>query len=105
MRVTVVYALPGRVWERTVEVAAGATLRDAVDRACVLDEFPALRAAELSTGVYGKLRKLDDPLHDGDRVEIYRPLIVDPKEARRIRADIRRRGAGGLTKRPGQERG
>lgn len=100
MQVTVVYALPDAVWERAVDVAAGATLRTAIDRAGFAQAHPDAAGDALHVGVFGKRRSLDDPLHEGDRVEIYRPLTVDPKEARRIRADIRRRTAG-----TGQTRG
>jgi putative ubiquitin-RnfH superfamily antitoxin RatB of RatAB toxin-antitoxin module len=104
MRVTVTYALPGSVWEQALEVESGATLRDAVGRSGVLDRFPALRAKDLSAGVFGKLRKLDDPLHEGDRVEIYRPLAIDPKEARRVRAEIRRRAVAAASNRAERNR-
>lgn len=93
VQVSVVYALPDAVWERSIVVDADATLRGAIERSGVLETFPALRDHDLSAGVYGALRSLDDPLHDGDRIEIYRPLQVDPKDARRIRAEVRRRAA------------
>jgi uncharacterized protein len=93
VRVTVLYALPDRVWEEVVEIGAGATLRAAIDASGVQGVFPALRVEETGAGVFGRLCQLDDPLQEGDRVEIYRPLQVDPKEARRIRAGVRRRAA------------
>lgn len=94
MQVTVVYALPDAVWERAVDLEPGATLRTAIDRAGFAQDWPEAARDAMHVGVFGKRRSLDDPLHEGDRVEIYRPLTVDPKEARRIRADIRRRAAG-----------
>lgn len=92
MQVSVVYALPDRVWEKGVDIGDGATLQEAIIASGVLAAFPALHLEALTAGVFGKVRRLDERLHAGDRVEIYRPLQVDPKEARRIRADLRRRG-------------
>jgi hypothetical protein len=91
MRVSVVYALPGQVWENVVDIGADATLRTAIEQSGVLNAFPALRLDQLNVGVYSKLRPLDVPAREGDRIEIYRLLQVDPKEARRIRAEVRRR--------------
>ncbi len=91
MRLSVVYATRESVWEGLVEAHAGATLREVLAASGVRDAFPELRDETLSAGIFGRLHSLDDVVHDGDRVEIYRPLQVDPKEARRIRADLRRR--------------
>jgi len=81
IRVEVVAALPGRVDAVTVELPAGAVVRDALRAAGVQAE---------EVGVFGKRVRADTPLADGDRVEIYRPLALDPKERRRQRA--RKRG-------------
>ena len=78
MRVEVVLALPGEARIATVELAPGATARDAVAAA----GFPATE----NIGVFGKRVRPEQKLSDGDRVEIYRPLAMDPKEARRRRA-------------------
>ena len=78
MRVEVVLALPGEVRIATVELAPGATARDAVAAA----GFPPAE----NLGVFGKRVRPEQKLSDGDRVEIYRPLAMDPKEARRRRA-------------------
>lgn len=78
MRVEVVLALPGEARVATVELAPGATARDAVAAA----GFPPAE----HLGVFGKRVRPDQKLADGDRVEIYRPLAMDPKEARRRRA-------------------
>ncbi|MCX8004748.1 MAG: RnfH family protein [Burkholderiaceae bacterium] len=91
MRITVVYCPPGAVWQREVELAPGATLAHALDASGVLAAFPHLADEPLQVGVFGRLRPLHAPLADGDRVEIYRPLLIDPKEARRRRAQLRRR--------------
>jgi len=78
MRVEVIYALPERAEHRMLELPAGATARDALAAA----GFTEVHAV----GIFGKRVKLDYALRDGDRLEIYRPLAVDPKEARRRRA-------------------
>jgi putative ubiquitin-RnfH superfamily antitoxin RatB of RatAB toxin-antitoxin module len=82
MRVEVVYALPGEARVATVELKPGATVRDAVAAA----GFPATE----NVGVFGKRVRADHRLSQGERVEIYRPLEVDPKEARRRRASRKR---------------
>ncbi|HEU0204919.1 MAG TPA: RnfH family protein, partial [Burkholderiaceae bacterium] len=91
---TVAYCPPGEVWMREVLLDPGATLLDAVRASGVLQAFPALAENALDLGVFNRPRSAQDPLRDGDRIEIYRPLTIDPKEARRIRADVRRRRKG-----------
>jgi hypothetical protein len=78
MRIEVVCALPGEARVATVELAPGATVRDAVAAAGF--------GLSDAVGIFGKRVRPDHPLTNGDRVEIYRPLAVDPKEARRRRA-------------------
>ena len=99
LHATVVWAEPGRELLLPVQVPAGATLRDAVLASGLLEQVPALDAAALDLGVWGHPRPASQPLRDGDRIEVYRPLTVDPKEARRIRAEVRqRRRAGGAVR-------
>ncbi len=69
-----------------IEVEQGATLRDAIERSGVLARCPEIDLAVNGVGVFGRARGLDEPVVGGDRVEIYRPLPVDPKAARRSRA-------------------
>jgi uncharacterized protein len=86
-RVEVVYALPDR--QRVVTLAipeTGLTAQAAVERSGLLDEFPSLRDRPLVLGIYGTVCPPDRPLRDRDRVEIYRPLQVDPRAQRRERA-------------------
>jgi len=89
--VTVVYCPRDAVWQRELRLEQGATLRSAIETSGVLAAFPELRMEELDTGVFGRRRELDAVLAEGDRVEIYRPLRVEPKDARRRRAELRRR--------------
>ncbi|MBX6392335.1 MAG: RnfH family protein [Burkholderiales bacterium] len=91
MNVEVVYALPERQAVYRLAMEEGATVRMAIEASGVLQAFPEIDLARNRVGVYARLVTLDTPLRDGDRVEIYRPLRVDPKEARRMRAEARRR--------------
>jgi putative ubiquitin-RnfH superfamily antitoxin RatB of RatAB toxin-antitoxin module len=86
MAVEVAYALPGRQVILVVDVAPGATLEDAVRASGIQQQYPDIALAKNKVGVFGKLGKPGDSLHAGDRVEIYRPLIADPKQVRKQRA-------------------
>ena len=85
-RIEVVYATPERQMLYALEVEAGATVRDAIERSGVLAAFPEIDLARNRVGIFGRLAALSTPLCDEDRVEILRPLQADPKEARRKRA-------------------
>jgi len=95
LHATVVYATPAGTWQCAVSVPLGATLADAIAASGVLDAHAELRGRAPDLGVFSRLRSGADLLRDGDRVEIYRPLTVEPKEARRVRAEVRRRRKGG----------
>jgi putative ubiquitin-RnfH superfamily antitoxin RatB of RatAB toxin-antitoxin module len=69
-----------------LEVAEGTTARQAVERSGVLSRFPEVGFARAGLGIFGRVVSPDTPLRDGDRVEIYRPLIAEPKQGRRERA-------------------
>ena len=86
MDIEVAYATPEKQRLIALAVPSGCTLRDAILRSGLLEEFPEIRLEACKMGVYGRLRKPDDTLEPGDRVEIYRPLIADPKQSRRQRA-------------------
>jgi putative ubiquitin-RnfH superfamily antitoxin RatB of RatAB toxin-antitoxin module len=97
MPVEVAYALPDRQVILVVEVAPDATLDDAIRASGILQQYPDIDLAKNKVGVFGKLGKPGDILHAGDRVEIYRPLIADPKQVRKQRAaegKATRKGAG-----------
>jgi putative ubiquitin-RnfH superfamily antitoxin RatB of RatAB toxin-antitoxin module len=74
-----------------VTLPAGATVRDALAASAIAERHPEIDPATAKIGVFGKLSSLDAPLADHDRVEIYRPLIVDPKLARQRRVEKTRR--------------
>ena len=89
IRVEVVYALAACADSVTLELPAGSRVRDAIAASGMVERHPGIDVTAL--GVYGKRVAPDAPLADGDRVEIYRPLTLDPKERRRQRAAKRRR--------------
>lgn len=84
--VEVAYALPKEQVIIKIQVPQEATVQQAIDASAILSRFPEIDLGEHKVGVFGKLCKLDRKLLQGDRVEIYRPLIADPKEVRRQRA-------------------
>ena len=93
--IEIVYALPER--QRVVRLALpidGLTAQAAVEQSGLLDEFPELGTRPLVLGVFGTTCTPDRPLRAGDRVEIYRPLRVDPREQRRERAAQSARSKG-----------
>ena len=81
--VRVVYALPDRQSVVALRVPASSTVRDAVIRSGLLVRYEEATTRPLECAVFGRVVKLDEGLRDGDRIEILRPLIVDPKQARR----------------------
>lgn len=94
VRVTVVYCAPGCEDVSEVTLPAGATVGEAIGAAGVLERRPEIAATSPAVGIWGRSCALTQPVEDGDRVEIYRPLTIDPKEARRVRAEVRRRRSG-----------
>lgn len=87
IRVEVVYALPERQYVRQVKLAAGSNVEQAILASGLLELRNDIDLASNKVGIYSRPAKLSDALNDGDRVEIYRPLIADPKELRRQRAE------------------
>lgn len=99
IQVEVVYAKPGQAKRVALTLEAGATVQQAIEQSGLLDEFPEIDLSRNKVGVWNKLAKLDQPLRDKDRVEIYRPLIADPKEVRKQRAaegKAMKKGGGSL---------
>lgn len=85
--IEVVYALPDKQYLRTVTLEEGATVEEAIKASGLLSLRKDIDLKSNKVGVFSRPVKLDDTLQDGDRVEIYRPLIADPKEMRRQRAE------------------
>lgn len=84
--VEVVYAVPDRQTVRRLKLSKSATVEEAINASGLLEQFPDIKLAKNKVGIFGRIARLDTALRDGDRVEIYRPLAVDPKETRRRRA-------------------
>ena len=93
IRVEVAYAQPGRPVLRTLHLAPGSTIGAAIGACGLLAQCPEIDMNRNRVGIFGRLAQLDTPLRDGDRVEIYLPLRVDPKEVRRRRAAAAKRRA------------
>jgi len=87
----VVFALPLRQTVRAVEVPDGARLQDAIDASGILVEHPEAVGLPAGVAVWGRRADPADPVREGDRIEIQRPLVADPKDSRRARADRKRR--------------
>ena len=86
LTVLVVYSpRAGEVEQLSLQLPAGATVADALAQSGLLQRHPGIDLDTQRVGVWGSLRALGDELRDQDRVEVYRPLQVDPKEARRLR--------------------
>ena len=84
--IEVIYALPQEQVLKKFNVLAGCTVRQALIRSEILNQFPEIDFKKNKLGIFGKFVQLDTLLQPYDRIEIYRPLIVEPKDARRIRA-------------------
>jgi len=84
--VEVAHALPERQVILELSVDPGTTIEQAIRISGILEQFPEIDLNINKVGVFGKQGKPSDALHSGDRVEIYRPLIADPKEIRKQRA-------------------
>nr|WP_043460265.1 RnfH family protein [Azohydromonas australica] len=95
MQVEVVFSpAPRQVETIVLELPVGATLREAVEASGLLARHPHFSAQSLSFSVWGRPQPAEHPLREGDRVELCRALLVDPKEARRLRY----KGQGGEKK-------
>ena len=88
MEVEVVFALPDRQFLDKVNVPDDATVADAIRQSGVKQHFPGIDLDGLQAGIWGKPVERAQKLRDGDRVELYRPLEMDPREARRLKARV-----------------
>lgn len=102
--VEVAYARPDAQVVLKLRVPAGTSVEQAVRDSGILERFTEIDLGKNQVGIFGKLNKLDATLRSGDRVEIYRPLIADPKEVRKQRAaEGKRMKRGGGDIEPGQD--
>ncbi len=86
MIVEVAYALPDKQSLVSLEVEKGTTLQEAIEASGILDSFEQIDLTKDRVGIFSKFATLDTVLREKDRVEIYRPLIADPKQVRKERA-------------------
>lgn len=91
LEIEVVYAVPGAERVYALKMPSGATVAGAIEASGVLNDCTEISLERDAVGIWGRVRPLETPLSDGDRIEIYRPLIADPKDARRRRAAVTRR--------------
>ncbi len=84
--IEVVYARPDQQLLLQVQVPAGSTIQYAIECSGMMSHFPEIDLAKQKVGVFSKQRELSDVIHAGERIEIYRPLTIDPKDARRAKA-------------------
>jgi putative ubiquitin-RnfH superfamily antitoxin RatB of RatAB toxin-antitoxin module len=94
LAVVVCYATPQQEFLRPLEVAPGTTIGQAIEASGVLAAFPDINLVTQPVGIFAKKKTLDTVLREHDRVEIYRPLVADPKESRRKRAAKKDAAAG-----------
>ena len=98
IQIEVAYARPEVQVLIPLQVAAGTTLQQAIELSGLLRRFPDIDLSQQKMGIFGKPTPAQQPLREGDRVEIYRPLIADPKAVRQQRA-----AAGKVMKKGGGE--
>lgn len=86
LHIEVAYALPERQEIISIEVEEGCDIRRAIEISGVLQRFPDIDLTRQAVGIFSRKRELTDVLAAGDRIEIYRSLTIDPKDARRAKA-------------------
>ncbi|MCW8108190.1 RnfH family protein [Alteromonas ponticola] len=87
IKVEVAYALPDRQSIVEVSIAQGATVEKVIELSNIQTLYPDIDLDKQKIGIWSRVAKLKDEVKDGDRIEIYRPLIADPKEVRKRRAE------------------
>ena len=86
INIEIAYALPERYYLKSFQVDEGITVQTAITQSGILSQFPAIDLSTNKIGIFSRPIKLTSVLKEGDRIEIYRPLLADPKEIRRKRA-------------------
>ncbi|MGL5632092.1 MAG: RnfH family protein [Azovibrio sp.] len=97
LRIEVVYAMPDQQELISLRLPEGSTLKQALEASGLLEKYPEIDITKNKFGIFAKLSRLDTLLRNRDRVEIYRPLIADPKEIRKQRAaagKVMKKGTG-----------
>ncbi|EGL55571.1 MAG TPA: RnfH family protein [Methylophaga aminisulfidivorans] len=91
IHIEVAYALPNEQVIIPLEVPKDCLVEDAIKRSGILERFPQIDLKTDKVGIFGKMCKLNAELNNKDRIEIYRPLIADPKESRRQKAEMEKK--------------
>lgn len=84
--VELIYVEPNSQFSLSLDLADGSNIEQAIAHSGILEQYPEIDLSVNKVGIYSKIKTLDTILTTGDRIEIYRPLLADPKEARRQRA-------------------
>ncbi len=85
INIEIIYGTADKQFLQSLTVATGTTVRQAISLSQIQDEFPDAELANTPVGIFGKIVPDNTILRAQDRIEIYRPLLIDPKEARRLR--------------------
>jgi len=99
IQIEVAYARPERQDLLRVKVPVGTTIQQAIEASGLLQRYPEIDLGKTKVGIFGKLSRMDTAVRDQDRVELYRPLIADPKEVRKQRAaegKVMKKGGGAV---------
>lgn len=95
MAVEIIYASDAiTVFRTCIDFTQAMTIQAVIEQSGVMQAHPELENMDFKVGIYAQTKTMDDIVNDGDRVEIYRPLTIDPKDARRIRAENKRKKMG-----------
>ena len=86
LTVEIIYALPSEQYLIALQVTGGTTLEQSILQSGILNRYPEIDLTRQKVGIFSRFVDLAALVNDGDRIEIYRPLTIDPKEARRARA-------------------
>ncbi len=87
INIEMVYALPHEQILLKLQMPQNTTVAEAIKLSGIMEKYPGIDLEKNKLGIYGKLTKADAVLRDKDRIEVYRPLLADPKEVRRKRAE------------------
>lgn len=90
INIELIYALPDEQDLIAIQVEAGTNVEQAIEQSGLLKRYPQINLQENKVGIFSKVTQLDTILREGDRIEIYRPLIADPKEVRKRKAAMQK---------------
>lgn len=85
IQVTVVYAQRDKQIIQTIQAPSDSTILEVIHYSKIIEMCPEINLSKQTVGVFGRRRQLNDLINEGDQIEIYRPLLIDPKKARQLR--------------------